>query len=151
MQKRILHTCRRLRLLLLSGQFCSTGGLESWPNIPAHPSRNLNIDAGKRTIYRVGNKVCSAALQSGKGKLTSMAAASAALGTTRKRRDLAGMLSGSIGVSSSMCMRGCEALLLQKASLLKHRLTGPGFRSNKDRSCARQPCAGGYCRNMRSV
>ncbi len=45
--------------------------------------------------------------------LTSMAAASAALGTTRKRRDLAGMLSGSTGPSSSGCMRGCPPLLLQ--------------------------------------
>lgn len=35
------------------------------------------------------------------GKLTSTAAASAALGTTRNNRDLAGILSGSIGLSSS--------------------------------------------------
>ncbi len=45
--------------------------------------------------------------------LTSMAAASAALGTTRKRRDLAGMLSGSTGPSSSGYIRGCPPLLPQ--------------------------------------
>lgn len=38
-------------------------------------------------------------------KLTSMAAASAALGTTRNNRDLAGILSGSTGLSSSAWRR----------------------------------------------
>ena len=38
-------------------------------------------------------------------RLTSMAAVSAALGTTRNNRDLAGILSGSTGLSSSAWMR----------------------------------------------
>lgn len=49
---------------------------------------------------------------------TSMLLPLAVLGTTKNRRDLAGILSGSVKPSGSLCCRLCEPLLLRDQGLL---------------------------------